>query len=180
MCRKLAYLKERELVHRSGSFVCARRGALAVPRAARHYYSLDLEFGVSCCEMPESRKPRGTATGKSTSPGASAAAATCAACLAACAAARAALRLSRLLGAGGSEGPSGGGGGPGAALAEAPAGEALEAGTPSALEPGSCASSSPSFSLQATTKLSLPGMQAAVRNSILYPMPIRTSSGPWQ
>jgi hypothetical protein len=68
VCRKLAYLKERELVHRSGSFVCAPRGALAVPRAARHFYSLDLEFGVSCCEMPESRKPSAV-TGKSTSPG---------------------------------------------------------------------------------------------------------------
>ena len=39
-----------------------------MPRAARHYYSLDLEFGVSCCEMPGSRKPSAV-TGKSTSPG---------------------------------------------------------------------------------------------------------------
>jgi hypothetical protein len=37
-------------------------------RAGSHYCSLDLEFGVSCCEMPESRNPS-TATGKSTSPG---------------------------------------------------------------------------------------------------------------
>jgi hypothetical protein len=46
VCRKLAYLKERELVHQSGSFVCAARDALAVSRAARHYYSPDLDLGA--------------------------------------------------------------------------------------------------------------------------------------
>jgi hypothetical protein len=45
VCTQLAYLKERELVHRSGSFVCAARDALAVPGAARHCYSLDLDLG---------------------------------------------------------------------------------------------------------------------------------------
>ena len=39
-CGNLLYLKERELVYQRGSLAYAGGDELAVPRAARHYYSL--------------------------------------------------------------------------------------------------------------------------------------------
>jgi hypothetical protein len=68
VCRKLRYLKERELVYLSGSFLCAARDALAVPRAARHYYGLDLDLAARA-EMSATNRNSSTVTGQSTSPG---------------------------------------------------------------------------------------------------------------
>jgi hypothetical protein len=64
----LRYLKERELVDQNGSLDYAVGDELAVPRAARHYYSLDLDLGSSCVSEPTGRKSP-VAVLESTSPG---------------------------------------------------------------------------------------------------------------
>jgi hypothetical protein len=79
----LQYLKERELVDQHDSFFCAAGDTLAVPRAARHCYGLDLESRVRDSEtavfmsqllesrrLPHSRAPAPGRTPRETGAGA--------------------------------------------------------------------------------------------------------------
>jgi hypothetical protein len=64
VCRKVAHLKEGEVRHRSGSFLCVRTTSISCVQAARRYYSLDLVVEARAGVSHEPRETTGDENGQ--------------------------------------------------------------------------------------------------------------------